>query len=62
MTGVPSSPGGSVPRAISAWMRVRAVDAGQPRLEQPLADAPALERVELDRQRVLRSRRAARAG
>ena len=49
---LPSTPGGSVPRAISATCRRRARrrPAG---LEQPLADAPPAERVELDRERVL---------
>ena len=32
--------------------RVRAVDAGQPACEQPVADRPLLEAVQLDRQRV----------
>ena len=53
ITGRPSTPGGSVPRAISARQAVRRVDAGEPRVEQPLADAPLLEAVELDRQVVL---------
>ena len=53
-TGSPSRPGGSVPRAISA--AIARVDRRRRRaraVEQPLADAPALEGVELDRQRVV---------
>ena len=47
-------PGGSVPRAISASDRgLRASAPVEPRVQQPLADAPLLEAVELDRQRVL---------
>ena len=53
MTGRPSWPGGSVPRPISARIAAAPLGAGQPRVEQPLADAPLLEPVELDRQRVL---------
>ena len=52
MTGVASLPGGSVPRAISAAMHASMLAPREDPVEQPLPDAPALQRVELDRQRV----------
>ncbi len=52
MTGVASLPGGSVPRAISAAMQASMSRAAEDPVEQPLPDAPALQRVELDGQRV----------
>ena len=53
----PSGPGGSTPRARSAAIAASLLGAGEPGVEQPIADAPLLERVELDRQRVVERRR-----
>ena len=52
ITGSASRPGGSVPRAISAAMDGVERGAVEDAVEQPSPDAPALEAVELDGQRV----------
>ena len=52
ITGVASLPGGSVPRAISAATHASMLAPREDPVEQPLPDTPALQRVELDRQRV----------
>ena len=53
MTGWPSCPGGSVPARDLGERRRPPVDAREPGVEQPLADAPLLEAVELDGQGVV---------
>ena len=52
-TRLPNSPGGSVCRRHSAWTAAQSVGAGQPRTQQPVADCPSVQRVELDGERVV---------